>query len=190
MTGDPYEVHHDPYCYENTSVLRNKADLRDQALLDDFELEMLNLRAQEPLPDGACDPSHYRAVHHHLFQDVYGWAGEYRTVRTAKGGNSFCYPENIELQINGLFAKLAGATRDSFIDAVTYFLSELNVIHCFREGNGRAQLTFVDMLASRAGHPLNLELIERETYVPAIIESFSGGLAPLRVEIFKLYGGD
>ena len=193
MTGDTYEVHEDPYCYENTNVLRNKADLRDQALLDDFELEMLNLRAQEPLPEGAYDPSHYRAVHHHLFQDVYDWAGEYRTVRTAKGGNWFCYPENIEQQINGLFSKLAGAvflpgaTRDDFIDALTFFLSELNVIHCFREGNGRAQLIFVDMLASRADHPLNLELIKRETYLPAIIESFAGGPANLRAEIAKLY---
>lgn len=195
MNGDPYEVHQDPYCYENTTVLINSAGLRDQALLDDFELEMLNLRAQEPLPEGAFAPSHYRAVHRHLFQDVYDWAGEYRTVRTGKGGNWFCYPENIEQQINGLFSQLAaaaflpGATRDEFIDAVTFFLSELNVIHCFREGNGRAQLTFVDMLASRAGHPLNLELIQRETYLPAIIESFAGELANLRSEIAKLYGG-
>jgi cell filamentation protein len=194
MTGDPYDVPEDPYCYADTDVLRNTADLRDQALLDDYELEMTSLRAQEALPEGVYDPAHYRAVHHHLFQDVYDWAGEYRTVRTGKGGNWFCFPENIERQINGLFPRLddvtfkPGASRDAFIDAATFFLSELNVIHCFREGNGRAQLTFVHMLALRAGHPLNLELIERDTFLPAIIESFSGELANLRVEIAKLYG--
>jgi cell filamentation protein len=71
MIGDPYDVFEDPYCYEGTDVLKNKAGLRDQALLDDFELEMMNLRAQETLPEGAYDPSHYCAVHHHLIQDVY-----------------------------------------------------------------------------------------------------------------------
>jgi cell filamentation protein len=193
MIGDPYDVPDDPYCYENTDVLRNKAGLRDQALLDDFELEMTNLRAQEALPEGAYDPPHYCAVHHHLFQDVYDWAGEYRTVRTGKGNNWFCYPENIKRQMEGLFSQLddaafvPGASRDEFIDAVTFFLSELNVIHCFREGNGRTQLTFVHMLALRAGHPLNLERIERETFLPAIIESFSGELASLRREIARLY---
>jgi cell filamentation protein len=194
MIGDPYDVPEDPYCYENTDVLKNKAGLRDQTLLDDFELEMTTLRAQEALPEGEYDPAHYCAVHHHLFQDVYDWAGEHRTVRTGKGGNWFCYPENIERQMEGLFSRLddaafmPGASREKFIDAVTYFLSELNVIHCFREGNGRAQLTFVHMLALRAGHPLNLERIERETFLPAIIESFGGDLASLRREIAKLYG--
>src|ERR1700754_2349540 len=108
MSGDPYDAFDDPYCYENTDVLKNRAGLQDQALLNDFELEMMNLRAQEPLPDGAYDPAHYCAVHHHLFQDVYDWAGEYRTVRTGKGGNWFCFPENIQQQMDGLFSRLGG----------------------------------------------------------------------------------
>jgi len=53
MTGSAYDAFEDPYCYEGASVLKNKAGLRDQALLDDFELEMTNLRAQEALPEGA-----------------------------------------------------------------------------------------------------------------------------------------
>ena len=192
MIGDPYHVPDDPYCYENTDVLRNKAGLRDQALLDDFELEMTTLRAQEPLPDGAYDPAHYCAVHHHLFQDVYDWAGKYRTVRTGKGGNWFCFPENIERQIGRLFSQLGhaafmpGGSRDEFLDRATFFLSELNVIHCFREGNGRTQLTFLHLLALRAGRALDLEQIERETFLPAIVESFRGELARLRAELEKL----
>src|SRR3954447_5159364 len=56
--------------------------LRDPALLEAFELEMTTLRASEPLP-AVVMTRHYRRVHYHLFQDVYSWAGKYRTVRTA-----------------------------------------------------------------------------------------------------------
>ena len=95
MTGSRYDAFEDPYCYKNSFVLMNKAGLRDADLREAFELEMSELRAEEPLPDGLFDPTHYCAVHHHLFQDVYSWAGAYRTVNTAKGGSSFCAPDYI-----------------------------------------------------------------------------------------------
>src|SRR6266403_4270572 len=63
--------------------------------LEAFEIEMTTLRANEPLPDGGYNARHYCRVHHHLFQDVYTWAGKYRTVRTSKGGNPFCFPKYI-----------------------------------------------------------------------------------------------
>jgi hypothetical protein len=109
MSGHGYAVFDDPYCYSGTFVLKNRADLRDQRRLEAFELEMSSLRAEEPLPKGRFGPAHYRAVHHHLFGDVYTWAGRYRTVRTAKGGNVFCYPEHIEAQMDALFARLRAA---------------------------------------------------------------------------------
>ena len=61
----------DPYTYENSTVLINKLDLRDQGDLDDFEAEITNARAAEPLPDGDLDFVHFCAIHHHLFQDVF-----------------------------------------------------------------------------------------------------------------------
>jgi cell filamentation protein len=70
-----YDAIDDPYTYENSTLLINKIDLRDQGELDDFEAEISNARADEPLPVGQLDFAHYRAVHHHLFQDVYEWAG-------------------------------------------------------------------------------------------------------------------
>lgn len=192
MIDDRYEVFDDPYCYKGTLVLRNKAGLRDDDLLTNFELEMTTLRAREPLPDGAFDPAHYRAVHRHLFQDVYAWAGKYRTVRMTRGGNPFCYPEYIEAQANRLFARLSddafqeGATHTAFVDAATEFLAELNVIHCFRDGNGRAQLSLMYLVAQRAGHPMKLERVKRATFLPAMIESFGGDLTKLRKEIAAL----
>jgi cell filamentation protein len=66
-----YDVGPDPYCYSGTTVLRNKLGLTDQTNLDDFEADAVTQRGTEPLPGGRLTPSHFRAVHRHLFQDVY-----------------------------------------------------------------------------------------------------------------------
>jgi cell filamentation protein len=143
-----YEGGPDPYCYPGTTVLKNKLDLRDQAALDAFEAEITMQRAGEPLPPGALDAAHYRAIHHHLFQDVYEWAGQTRTVRIAKAGNWFCYPEHIEGQMSALFDRLAdeqhlaGLSALAFAAETAHFLAELNAVHPFREGNGRTQSSF------------------------------------------------
>lgn len=190
MSG--YDVFDDPYCYKGTSVLKNRARLREAKTLEAFELEMSTLRSEEPLPAGRFTPAHYKRIHHHLFQDVYSWAGKYRKVRTAKGGNMFCYPEHIASSMDQLFAKLTlpafhpGAEALAFLDAATDFLAELNAIHPFREGNGRSQLSLMYLLGQRAGHPLTLTRINRDTFMPAMIASFLGGNGPLKNELRKL----
>lgn len=187
-----YDVIDDPYCYKGTFVLKNKANIRDADRLEAFELEMSNLRAQGPLPLGKFTPPHYCKIHHHLFRDVYTWAGKPRTVRTSKGGNAFCYPEYIDPEMKKLFARLRtedflpGAERVAFVTAAADFLAELNAIHPFREGNGRSQLAFVHLLGLRAGHPFDLQRIVRQTFLPAMIASFSGTIEPLVAELQKL----
>ena len=175
-----YDAIEDPYTYKNSTVLVNTLDLRDQAELDAFEAEISNARAEEPLPDGALDFIHYKAIHHHLFQDVYSWAGQIRTVRISKGGNPFCFPENIERQANKLFDDLRTANflqnldSRTFSDRAAHFLTELNVIHAFREGNGRSQLTFFALLADYAGYPLKIDKLDPEEMLTAMIASFDG----------------
>jgi cell filamentation protein len=156
------------------------------------ELELTSLRAEEPLPRGRFTPTHYRRIHHHLFQDIYAWAGQYRTIRTAKGGNWFCFPEHIDSQMKRLFGKLKKSdylretnAKDFSVAAAT-FLAELNAIHPFREGNGRAQLSFMTILSIEAGHPLRIEDVREETFMPAMIASFSGDLKPLVSELVSL----
>lgn len=175
-----YDAVDDPYTYLNSTVLVNKLDLRSQAELDAFEAEISSARAEEPLPDGLLDFAHYKAVHHHLFQDVYAWAGEARTVRISKGGNPFCFPENIESQAAKLFADLQAEDYLRDLDAPTFsgkaahFLAELNAIHAFREGNGRTQLSFFALLAHHAGHPIDFEKLDPEKMLEAMIASFEG----------------
>jgi cell filamentation protein len=192
MTDVGYDAFDDPYCYKGTGILRNKAGLRDAEALEAFELEMSSLRAEEPLPDGRFGPAHYRAVHRHLFQDVYAWAGRYRNVRTSKGGNPFCFPEHIPAQMEALFAQLragpcfADPDRETFVGAAAEFLGELNAIHPFREGNGRSQLAFMHLLGLRAGHPFDFARVERETFLPAMIASYDQDYGRLALELEQL----
>ncbi len=192
MTFGGYDAFDDPYSYRGLNCLKNRLGLRDPGSLQAFELEMSTLRAEEPFPLGRFDPAHYRKVHRHLFQDVYSWAGRYRTVRTAKDGNWFCFPEHIAGQMDGLFRRLraapflSGADAGDFVSAAAAFLADLNAIHPFREGNGRSQLAFLHLIALRAGHPLRLDQVRRETFLPAMIESFGGQLAALTAELARL----
>jgi cell filamentation protein len=175
-----YEAEQDPYCYPGTNVLINRLGLREQAALDAFEAEVVSERASQPLPIGRLSYRHYRAIHRHLFQDVYPWAGKPRRVRMAKTGNSFCYPEYIDREMRRLFSGLAragylkGLDRDQFAEKAAHFLAELNAIHPFREGNGRTQLSFLTLLADQAGWPFDLERLDPRATMNAMIRSFSG----------------
>ena len=102
-----YDAVSDSYCYPGTTVLKNRANLRTQVDLDFFEEEATAQRFTEPLPSGNLDISHLRAIHRHLFQDVYTWAGAFRTVWISKGGNPFCHPDNLDRETGRLFSDLA-----------------------------------------------------------------------------------
>jgi cell filamentation protein len=186
-----YNAVEDPLCYAGTHVLRNKADIKDQDLLDEFEQLMFDSRAAEALPDGGMDFRHYRALHRHFFQDVYDWAGELRTIRTGKGDNWFCYPEYIEREAERLFGELAArghladtGSKDAFAKA--WLLAELNAIHPFREGNGRIQLVFLTMLTHNAGHRLDERKLRPKLFLDAMIASFSGDTLSLTAEIRRI----
>jgi cell filamentation protein len=131
VTLGGYDAFDDPYSYKGSNCLKNRLGLRDPDVLQAFELEMSSLRAAEPLPTGRFGPAHYRRVHWHLFRDVYTWAGRYRTVRTARGGNWFRFPEFVGARMNQLFPRLQtasflpGGDGYAFITEAAAFLGEL-----------------------------------------------------------------
>lgn len=182
----------DPYCYPGTRILKNRLDLTDQDELSAFEADSVTQRGQEPFPEGGCDTRHYRAFHRHLFQDVYSWAGDYRIVRISRHNSMFCYPEHIDAQMEGLFGRLgvdrhlAGLNADDFARGGAHFLSELNAIHPFREGNGRTQTAFFVMLAELAGHPVDLDKLLPDEFLAAMIAAFNGDETPLAAQIRHL----
>jgi len=187
-----YDAAPDPYCYAGTMVLKNIPGFRDEALLSAFETVSTTQRADEPLPHGRLSVSHYCAIHHHLFQDVYRWAGRFRTVRLSKLDSMFCYPENIRTAMRRLFLDLRrqrhliNLSTKIFAATGGHFLAELNAIHPFREGNGRCQMTFMTLLAQRAGHPFDLDRLDPERFIAAMIRSFAGSETRLADELRRL----
>lgn len=187
-----YEAIADPYCYPGTTILRNKLGILDAAKLQDFEEEISKQRATEPLPVGRLSVSHYRAIHRHLFQDVYTWAGALRTVRIGKGGSVFAFPENLASGLRTVFADLRRAdllrnlTPGMFAVRAAHVLAELNALHPFRDGNGRTQVIFLAVLAEQAGHPIDLTRIAAEPFLAAMIASFRGDESLLAAQINAL----
>jgi len=187
-----YAVGPDPYCYPGTAILENIPGLRDSEALSVFEAISSAERAEEPLPTGRFSVSHFRAIHHHLFQDVYRWAGKPRDIRIAKNDSMFCYPEHIESELEKLFVRLKeqnylrGSDPREFAVGLASFLSDLNAIHAFREGNGRTQMVFVTILAAKAGHPLDLDRLDPAGFLEAMIASFAGDESQLSRQILSL----
>ena len=151
----------DPYLYPGTSVLKNLRGLTDPNLLERFEARRTHRRLAElidtPLP-GGFGVAHFKAIHRYIFQDVYDWAGQFRTVNLSKGGRLFGLATFLEPALQQILARLAtenhlaGLDAEMFANRAAYFLSELNAAHPFREGNGRTQREFIRELGLKVGH--------------------------------------
>lgn len=178
----------DPYFYPGTDVLRNKANLRNKLALDRFERVRTSWRMwSQATPEIPVSANGYKALHEHIFQDVYDWAGEYRTVNLAKDRSLFCLAPHIddmmECQFNAIEAegKLRQMAIDHFARRVAAHVAELNAIHPFREGNGRTLRLFIAELARQAGRQLRVSNIDSRLWMAGSIESFQHG------RIDKLY---
>jgi cell filamentation protein len=178
----------DPYVYPGTNVLRNELAIRDGAELQRIEADLCYWRslrlATEPIP-GDYDLQHLQAFHRFLFEGMYEWAGELRTVPVANT-DLFCMPEHIESYGKEVFRALAaerclaGPDRDRFVDRLAHYLAEVNALHPFREGNGRTQRAFFAQLAADAGYRLDWQLIDPQQNVDASAAAMQGNEGPLR----------
>ena len=177
----------DPYCYPNSRVLKNKLDIRDFDELYDRERDLANLRSRElfesPIP-GKFDFAHLKAIHKYLFQDIYDWAGEVRTVDIAKG-TLFCRCFAIDSEADRIFTELKkekylqSLSAADFAKRLAYYFSEINALHPFREGNGRSQREFIRHLALQNNYFLSFVGISTEEMVSASKASFSLDYKPM-----------
>jgi cell filamentation protein len=171
----------DPYFYPGTDVLRNKENIRDASELEALE-RMATANRMETLPDDIpVTVEGYREIHRYIFQDVYDWAGKYRTVDIAKSNELFCLAPYIEQELKRRFELiraengLCSLKADQFAALAAAHISELNAIHPFREGNGRTQRAFLFVLGRQAGHDVYLERIDPQAWNEASRESFRSG---------------
>ena len=174
----------DPYTYPGTDVLRNIPDIRDFQRLADFEANATTSRLVELDADpltGRFDVAHLKAIHKYIFQDVYSWAGEFRTVNVSKGGSLFGAAAFVEPALDAILQKLPaerylnGVDWSAFAERAGYYLGEINAVHPFREGNGRAQREFIRELGCQAGFMIDWSRINRQQMIAASRQSFSTG---------------
>jgi cell filamentation protein len=166
----------DPYIIPTTECLANKLGFTDPAKLREIEARLVSIRdvqlARETLP-GEYNLTHLQAFHRALFQDVYGWAGEIRTVNISKDRSTFAFCQFVEDETSALLARLVddnwliGASRERFVERLAYYYGELNVCHPFREGNGRAQRAFLRQLSAAAGWRLDWSALNKADNIAA-----------------------
>ena len=155
-------------------------DIRDAEDLKRVEATFTALRlaelAEHPI-SGAFDADHLKAIHHHIFQDVYAWAGEFRQVDISKDASRFAHFAFLENQAKLLFDHLAHERHlrdlppDQFATRGAYYFGELNALHPFREGNGRTQRAFLSDLARQAGYRLEWSRVTIERMTIASVRS-------------------
>lgn len=178
----------DDYVYPDTEVLRNKADIHDQVALDAYEADATAIRMLELIERpiiGQFDVRHLCAIHHHLFQDVYDWAGEFRTVDISRGASRFANINMIESYLSQKLGELGkenflkDLSPEVFIVRLAHYMSEINATHPFREGNGRVQRFFCSQLAEQAGYFIDFETVDRDEMYDVMMKSFQGDEQPL-----------
>jgi fido (protein-threonine AMPylation protein) len=178
----------DPYVDPASGVLRNRFGITDQAVLESTEADLVASRSRELASNpiqGGFDLKHLQAIHRYLFGDVYDWAGQLRTVDISKNGNLFAHQAYIAGAAEAIFQALAkenrllGLAKTTFSARAAYFMSEMNALHPFREGNGRTQREFISHLSLANGYYIAWEQVSASDSLLASMEAFQGKLAKL-----------
>lgn len=178
MSTEKYGLGQDPYCYAGSSTLKNRLGLLDDALLSQAERDLSSIAANEidfsPPP---YDLSTLQHIHRRLFADLYDWAGELRSVDIAKGNTRFCNIHRMAPEAAKLFDRLRQAQwfetheRSELVESVANLFGDLNVIHPFREGNGRAQRILFEHIVINAGYGISWWAVAPDEWVQANVDA-------------------
>lgn len=172
--------------YENSGVPINKLEIKELEILTEIEKELL-VRTYEKLHNELNEEIEFNEkylskVHETIFAPLYTWAGKYRTVNISKGESMFCPYLNLDSFSKEIFIKLRNdnflknyediSKKSEFIDKLSFYICELNVLHPFNEGNGRALRLFFDMIVTYNGYEyINYEeALENNEYINASID--------------------
>ncbi len=183
----------DPYLYEDSQVLRNKLNIKDQDKLDEAEADYVVYRlkdlAMNPMP-GEYNTAHLLKMHHYIFQDLYDWAGEPRVIAIYKeedvlGGMSVEYSDPFDITKDTHFIlsdmrKKAwkNMTREQAATEFCDSLARLWKVHPFREGNTRTTITFCCQYADEIGLNMNREIFEKNSrYVRTALVAYNAHFA-------------
>lgn len=174
-----YDVINSRYTYKCTDVLVNKLDIKDEKKLEKYERKMVAFKLatiNEVEFPKVFDEKRLKFIHSYLFCDVYDFAGMYRLENIIKENFVFSQYEYIEENLKSVMSKInleefKKMNLDEFIKMISYLMTELNVIHPFREGNGRAIREFIRELMLECGYEIDFSKIEYDEVIKASKEA-------------------
>lgn len=187
------------YKYPDCDILRNIPDIKEQKRLDEFENEHVSMRILQGVPSGKFDLKHLKAIHKHLFQDVYEWAGELRKTNIHKSkepekltsDNVFTFHQMIEAGIDDVHRKLVkknfikGLSHAEFAKEAALVIGNVNRDHPFRDGNGRTQLQYLKQLGQQAGYDVAIDKFERKEWIEASKAAMTWDEKPMEKVIYE-----
>ena len=169
-------------CYPGTTCLVNKLGIQDELALAETEAAVVlgkaSLLDQQPIP-GVFDFDHYKRIHQFLFCDLYDWAGQIRTINLSKKGTAFVPAAEIESCAVACFKRLAefsgeGMSHRELAEEVADFYHTVNMLHPFREGNGRTQRIFFTQWIRSLGYDFDLSSVDPDAFMIATIYAAQG----------------
>ena len=169
-------------CYPGTTCLVNKLGIQDELALAETEAAVVlgkaSLLDQQPIP-GVFDFEHYKRIHQFLFCDLYDWAGQIRTINLSKKGTAFVPAAEIESCAVACFKRLAefsgeGMSHRELAEEVADFYHTVNMLHPFREGNGRTQRIFFTQWIRSLGYDFDLSSVDPDAFMIATIYAAQG----------------
>jgi len=161
----------DPYFDDSIGDLRNLLGAKTSEELKELEPQIVfanELELESTVIPRTNDLSELLLIHKQLFKGVYDWAGQIRAVdikKNAEGAEFFLVVSKISDAANYVFTELAkekylqDLSDKEFVKRLAYFYDQLNYIHPFREGNGRAQRVFWSRVAKDAGYDIDWSLV-------------------------------
>ena len=159
----------DPYVLED-GTLKNLLGITDYEELKNAEKDIgyVKLLNAEEVLQTKCDINLLKSIHKHIFEDIFDWAGKFRTVPIYKQevvipGISLEYtrPENIEKELNQKLDEMNSYDwKNKGIDEITkqftWYLAKIWRVHPFRDGNTRTTLTFANIFAKQYGFDMDM----------------------------------
>lgn len=156
------------YCYHGSNILINKLDIHEQKTLDKAERNITALMLMKlqlnpiPNPKELFSVEYFINLHKQVFEYIYPFAGTIRKENMVKGNTPFCRPDFIYKYLVMLFDKIFDdvkkiKTKDDIVNFLSYYYSELNIIHPFREGNGRIMREYLRQVVIFINQYLDLD---------------------------------